>query len=196
MQEYGTCLNIAHIETGSDIYGPGMRFVIWFQGCSLRCPGCWNKSMWSFDPCDLMERKHLLQIILSCPEIDGVTVLGGEPLDQAENLYWLLVSLRDENIGVMLYTGYELSEIKNDGLKSEICQLADILVSGRYKEDERDLGLKWRGSRNQSILIQNAKYEGLDLNDGINEVEIMIDEFGALKVLGYPDEDLVDILDL
>ncbi|MDA0525437.1 4Fe-4S single cluster domain-containing protein [Methanococcoides alaskense] len=194
MQEHGTCFNIAHIEHGSEIYGPGKRFVIWFQGCSLACPGCWNKSMWSFEPCNLVEREKLLHEILAYSELDGLTVLGGEPLEQAHNLYWLLTSLQEKNVSVMLYTGYQMDEIKNDNLKSKICEMADILVSGRYKEDERDLNLKWRGSRNQILLVQNEIYNDLDLDDGTNQVEITIDEFGTINVLGYPDDDLCSIL--
>lgn len=186
MHDYGNCFNIAHIEIGSEIYGPGKRFVIWLQGCSLACTGCWNKTMWSFSPHILMERDEVLEQIISNPEIEGVTLLGGEPLQQSENLYWLMLALNKRNISMMLYTGYEQEEICNTETFSKICNLADILISGRYRDDERDLFLRWRGSRNQSLLIQTERYTDLDIEDGLNEVEITIDEFGSVILLGYP----------
>jgi len=188
MHNYGSCFNIAHIEIGSEIYGPGKRFVIWLQGCSLACPGCWNRTMWSFSPHILMERDALLEKIVSNPELEGVTLLGGEPLQQSENLYWLMLALNKNGISMMLYTGYEQEEICNTETFSKICNLADILISGRYQDDERDLFLRWRGSRNQSLLVQTERYADLKIEDGLNEIEITIDEFGSVILLGYPQD--------
>jgi len=74
--------NIAHIEPSSFIYGPGERFVIWVQGCTLGCQGCWNRTMLSKRPKQLIAREALLQKILDLDSIQGVTLLGGEPLQQ------------------------------------------------------------------------------------------------------------------
>lgn len=186
MPDYGSCFNIAHIEPESEIYGPGRRFVIWLQGCSLACPGCWNKEMWSFEPKHLVERDILLSDILSYPGLEGVTLLGGEPLQQASNVHWLLSNLKDRNIGIMLYTGYELEEIFVNPTLSHICNLADILIAGRYHEEERYLFLRWRGSRNQSITLLTDRYSDLQLEDNLNEVELTIDEHGRITLLGYP----------
>ncbi|MDW7776157.1 MAG: 4Fe-4S single cluster domain-containing protein [Methanosarcinales archaeon] len=188
MHDYGSCFNIAHIELSSEIYGPGKRFVIWLQGCSLACPGCWNKIMWNFTPRIIIQREVLLEEILANPELEGVTFLGGEPLQQSENLYWLMLALNKKNISIMLYTGYEIEDICNTKIFSNICNLADILIAGRYREEERDLFLRWRGSRNQLLLIQTNRYCDLEILDGINEIEIKIDEFGSVTLLGYPTD--------
>jgi len=187
--DYSTSLNIAHIEARCCIYGPGLRYVIWFQGCSLQCPGCWNQGMWSTQPNMLIERDVLLEQILVEKGIDGVTFLGGEPLQQPDNLLWLLCHLKERDVHIMLYTGYENDEISSDQLYHEICQLADILIIGRYHEHERDLFLQWRGSRNQRVLIRDGKTQ---CSDGINQIEIVIDEDGTIKCLGYPADTIID----
>jgi len=179
---YGTALNVFAIEEDCVIYGPGIRTVIWFQGCSIRCPGCWNKDMWSTEPSILMERTNLLDIILKSGH--GVTFLGGEPLDQHENLLWLLQRLREKNIETMLYTGHEQQEIDSNPVFREICDIPKILVTGRYHAEERDTNLTWRGSRNQHIIIKGAIEVPLDSN----HVEIRINEDGSVTYMGYPDE--------
>jgi len=144
--------------------------------------------MWSTQPNMLIERKVLLEQILE-EGIDGVTFLGGEPLQQPDNLLWLLRNLKERDVHIMLYTGYESDEISNNHLYSEICQIADILIAGRYYEHERDLYLQWRGSRNQRILIRDSKTQ---YSDGINQIEIVIDDDGSIKCLGYPDDSILD----
>ncbi len=121
----------------------------------------------------------------------SVTLLGGEPLDQSDNLLWLMKHLRESGINTMLYTGHELEEIAGNDVWTEICDLADILVPGRYREELRDISLRWRGSRNQPILSADIK----ELEDR-NEVEIHIDEGGKITCMGYPTEEMEDILQL
>lgn len=147
--------------------------------------------MWSTEPKILFERGELLQRIVSDGSVDGVTFLGGEPLQQPENLFWLIQQLKERDVHVMLYTGYEEDEISDNPLFSEICMLADILIAGRYHDEERDIYLKWRGSRNQKVVIRdgNSHY-----SDGVNQMEIVIDENGSVRCLGYPDDYIDDFL--
>ena len=186
---YGTQFNVAHIEENCLIYGPGSRTVIWFQGCSLHCKGCWNTEMQDFSPRNLIGREDLLSRLLHLNK--GVTLLGGEPLEQSDNLLWLISKLKNANVSVMLYTGHELDEISSNSTWSEICKMVDILIPGRYKEDQRDITLRWRGSKNQQI-ISNIPEEIVEQN----EVEIHIDEDGKITCLGYPTEETEEILKL
>ena len=188
MKSFGTAFNTAHIEEGSYIYGPGCRFVIWLQGCSLRCKGCWNVSMWDFEQRQLIEREILLQQILASG-LDGVTILGGEPLQQPENLLWLMTQLNEHKVHCMLYTGYEPEEIRNNPQFQKIAELSDILIPGRYREEERDTFLKWRGSGNQKIICK--KPEDADIAES-NQVEVILEKDGSLCCLGYPDVDLIE----
>lgn len=185
----GTRFNVAHIEEDCLIYGPGTRTVIWFQGCSIRCKGCWNTEMWDPSPRRLIERQELFDYLIRLGR--DVTFLGGEPLDQAENLSWLIRRLKESGVSVMLYTGHEPEEIATNPVWAEICESADILIPGRYLEDQRDIALRWRGSRNQPIISSIT-----DVIEDCNEVEIHIDEGGKIVCMGYPAEDMEEILDL
>lgn len=177
--------NIGHIEFGSEIYGPGKRTVIWFQGCTLRCKGCWNTQYQPVKPASLISPPELLQTILN--QGCDVTFLGGEPLQQIDNLYWLVKELKQHRIHMMLYTGYELNEIEDDPTKKKLCQMIDILIPGRYRDDLRDTNLLWRGSRNQPMIYLNG--DG-NLHDE-NQAEIIIESDGTVTCLGYPSNGLI-----
>ena len=69
-------MNVAHLENQSFIYGPGSRFVIWVQGCSLRCKGCWNFRMWGFEKKQEYSISQLLKMI-AAENVEGITILGG-----------------------------------------------------------------------------------------------------------------------
>lgn len=191
---HGESINVAHIESQSHIYGPGKRFVIWLQGCSLACPGCWNEEMWSFKPKTLVNRDQLLAWILSTPDIHGVTLLGGEPLQQAENVIWLLNRVKqDSDLSTFLYTGYEQQELHTMGLWDEMNTLCDMIAVGRYKKEERNIDRQWVGSDNQEVLYPEGSGENM-LQSDQNEVEIIIHSDGALTVLGFPDTEMVDLI--
>lgn len=181
----GNSFNVAHIEYDCSIYGPGMRTVIWFQGCSIRCEGCWNKEMWSNEPIMEIDREELLLLIEKTGN-KGITFLGGEPLDQCSNLLWFVRKLKEKSFNIMLYSGYEPEEIEMDDDKKSVCDLSDILVLGRYHQSERDINLLWRGSRNQKIITKVP----IEIEER-NEVEIQIDEDGQVVCMGYPSPELL-----
>ncbi|MBE3662287.1 hypothetical protein BOO91_15235 [Vibrio navarrensis] len=187
-QDYGEYFNVAHIEPESHIYGPGKRYVIWLQGCSLACEGCWNQQMWSFEPEQLIHREQLLDDILQYRDIDGITLLGGEPLQQAPNTRWLLSSIRrSSGCSTVLYTGFTYSELvkrKDWALLREHC---DLMITGRYSSSLRNTNLRWRGSSNQELIYLAGGRIPLEPPEDANEVEVIIDENAAIRVLGYPD---------
>lgn len=187
---FGTCFNLANIESPSQIYGPGDRFVIWLQGCTLACKGCWNTAMWAHKENELIERQTLFNQIMNTTDIVGVTFLGGEPLQQTDNLLWLMEQLSEEGLDIMLYTGYELAEIQACSDKQYIFDFVDILISGRYQHDLRNTNLLWRGSENQKINFLTPKYNEISTSE-CNQVEIQIGEFGELSVFGYPEQQLL-----
>ena len=180
------CFNVGHIEYGSEIYGPGKRTVIWFQGCTLGCKGCWNTQYQLNKPAFLIPPSELLETILG--QGRSVTFLGGEPLQQIGNLSWLVDELKQHDIHIMLYTGYELDEIEADPLKKELCQKVDILIPGRYKDELRDTNLLWRGSQNQPLIYLHDSQQTKDEN----QVEITIEPDGSVTCLGYPSEKLIE----
>lgn len=178
--------NISHIEPATHIYGPGRRFAVWFQGCSLACKGCWNKQMWSFKANKLLDREILLAQILAEKGIKGVTLLGGEPLQQTENTLWLIQEIkRYSSLTIILYTGYTKFELEQKQLWNIVEKNVDLLVTGRYQEQHRNTNNQWYGSDNQELIYpKTSKIE--QISQPINEVEVIIEPSGEVRVLGYP----------
>ena len=181
-------LNIAHLESQSDIYGPGTRFVIWVQGCSLRCPGCWNKEMWPRTPRQLYTMERLWTEIKQVrSEIEGITILGGEPLEQIEATRALIALAQEDGLSVVLFTGYEYAEIEAKGWQ-DVFQNTDILITGRYLEHLRTLDHQWIGSTNQEIHFLSERYDESVLRDA-TYMELVINEDGVVNVMGFPDDE-------
>ena len=133
-------IRLADTLESSQIYGPGRRFVIWVQGCSLECPGCWNMEFWNVSSGYDADVGDLLSEILATADIEGVTILGGEPLEQPMPVFELIQSVKESGLTVMLYTGYEEYEL--DELQLECVNSADIVIMGRYIASLRDTTLR------------------------------------------------------
>lgn len=147
-------LRIAGIIGESIVDGPGIRFVVFTQGCPHHCPGCHNPQTHAFDGGELVDIDKLAKKILEDPLVSGVTFSGGEPFCQAEALAELAKELRAHGKHIMTYTGYtweQLQELEDPAVHT-LLSYTDILVDGRFVEAERDLSLRFRGSRNQRLL--------------------------------------------
>lgn len=162
-------LNIHRIIHNSAIYGPYLRTVIWFQGCTLRCHNCINQELWSNEPFHLMNIEEALHHV----ENQHVTLLGGEPLQQ-RNLYELVIALKQQNVGVILFTGYSLSEL--DSVQKKTASLCDVVISGRYLEAQKNDRLYLRGSDNQIITFNSNRYDP-SLFHKQNSFEINIQDY-------------------
>ena len=124
-------------------------------------------------------------------EINNVTILGGEPLDQLEETIKLMDNIKKLDIGIILYTGYEKEEIENSN-KNRVLNYADILISGRYIEEKRNINNHLYGSENQIMDFITDRYKKENIING-TYVEIDIDENGKINMYGYPD-DFFDVL--
>jgi len=176
-----------HASEISDIYGPGERFVIWSQGCSIHCPGCWNKEMWPFKQDKYIIAKEIIDIV--CKEkLEGVTILGGEPFDQYDSLFEIVKELNGKDISIILYTGYEKEALveKNN---IAIFNYIDMLISGKYDEKFRDINKQLIGSTNQQIDFMSNRYNEKIIQNG-NYVEIIFETDGSTKMIGFPEENM------
>ncbi len=182
-------INIAHIEPESYIYAPEKQFVIWMQGCSIHCKGCWNTEMWSFNKKKLLEIDDIIAQIFKINNLKGVTFLGGEPFDQEKELLYFVEKLKKTKLGITIYTGYEQEKL-NKNIEKEILKNTDLLISGKYIKELRNTNLQWIGSENQQ-LIYLSKFYKTNKNNNANYCEINISESGAITMLGFPDEDLI-----
>lgn len=148
-------MNYHKIEKTSIANGEGIRVVLWVSGCSLHCKGCHNPETWnpnSGKPFNLEAKNELFEA-LDKSYIQGITFSGGNPLDSFPEVFALCKEIKEKfpSKDIWLYSGYTYEEI-NQALMGMILEYADILVDGKYIEEQRDLRLKWRGSHNQRVI--------------------------------------------
>ena len=149
----------------STVDGPGIRVSLFVSGCRNHCPGCFNEATWDFNYGKPFTAIEANEIIEGCrPDyIDGLSILGGEPCEpeSQEALLPFLRRFKQVHPGksLWMFTGYILDrdllpgQRKNvPGVTRDILGLLDVLVDGPFILAERDLTLKFRGSRNQRIL--------------------------------------------
>ena len=173
-----------HAIEKSEIYGHGKRAVIWFSGCSLHCKGCINSYLWDKRNGRIYTVERLFDEIKSYGDIYGVTFIGGEPLEQGKDLLVLSNMIRKADLDIVLFTGYELKELR--GLKKKIADKAVVIIYGRYIEELRDTSLLLRGSSNQKILVRDKALKEFYAKECRQvEVEITGD---CIKYLGFPED--------
>lgn len=149
-------IRLSGIAYESLVNGPGMRRVFFSQGCKHNCKGCFNPDTHSFDGGEEKNMDELIKDVLRNPMIKGVTFSGGDPFERAEEFSYMAKKFRENNINVWSYTGYMFEDIMSNldirnGWK-ELINNIDVLVDGRFEEDEKEEGLKFRGSSNQRII--------------------------------------------
>ena len=150
-----TMLQIAGVVKESIVDGPGFRFVVFTQGCKHHCAGCHNPHTHSFEGGASVSVDSLLEQIRKNPLLDGITLSGGEPFEQAGACAELAEKVHGLGLNVMTYTGYTYEAIVMEGCREgwkSLLAATDILVDGRFELDKKNLLLKFRGSENQRII--------------------------------------------
>ncbi len=180
-----TVARVHGLEPRSRANGPGARFVIWLQGCTLGCAGCFNPATHPHAGGTLRPVADLLDEIKEAAErygIEGLTLSGGEPMQQAAAAAALLAGARALGLSTLVFSGYTREEIAElpDG-PAALASL-DVLVDGRYRSTER-LGEGLRGSANQRILLLSARYTLADV-EATPVAEIRIGKDGELVLTG------------
>lgn len=172
-------LKLHHFLTGSRANGPGLRAVIWVQGCSLGCPGCFNPETHLFEGGQEWEVDALFAAITALEEIEGITISGGEPLQQRAPLLELLQRVRAETeLSVVLFTGFAMEEIRCP----ELLGCLDVLLAGRYREEER-VAYGLLGSANKTIHFLTDRYQARDLEE-VPVGEVVIGPEGVMVFTG------------
>ena len=156
----------------------------------MECPGCWNSDLWSEDAGYYTTVHELVSEIIEENGIEGVTILGGEPLEQPDPVLELIIAVKEAGLTVMLYTGYEEEELQGIIYGKSIV----VVIMGRYIASLRDTNLRWRGSSNQKIRMMTDVYEGLEIEER-GEVEITVDPHGEVSMAGYPERWLLKLLE-
>lgn len=179
-------LAVAQTIADTEAEGPGRRFALWVQGCPLRCPGCCNPEMLPFGRASSVDVAALAAEIRATPGIEGVSFLGGEPFAQAGALAALAAAIRP--LGVMVYTGFTLAELRarNDAETDALLAACDLLVDGPYDRDRPERARRWIGSTNQELHFLTERYRPDDPRFRMaNTVELRLSK-GALVVNGWP----------
>ncbi len=177
-------LNIHSILWGSKANGPGIRAVVWFQGCSIQCQGCFNPATHSFQSMQLLESKVLAgKIIGQGNKIEGITISGGEPFDQPQGLSELLDEIRNfSKLSVILLTGYPFEKIVNMPEGPEILKNVDVLIAGPFQLSNLQ-PQNLAGSSNKTHHFLTPRYSINDFGN-IPDSEVIIDSEGNITYSG------------
>ena len=146
----------APLQTDSIVDGPGIRAVIWTQGCKHHCKGCHNQETWDFEGGSLYSVDEVKKQMRALENHDGITLSGGDPFFQPEACYELAKYAKKLGLNIWCYTGFTYEQLmKLRHVNPAIYQLleqVDVLVDGRFELSQKSLNLKFKGSRNQKII--------------------------------------------
>jgi anaerobic ribonucleoside-triphosphate reductase activating protein len=161
----------------TEVEGPFHRFSIWMQGCSIRCKGCKNRHMWESGKGRVITVKDMASLILQYEQIEGITIVGGEPFDQAGPLSILCRELRSVNLGIVIFTGYSYLDIISGGTdeQKQLFDLTDLLIDGPYIAERQTVSMPWVGSDNQHYVHISGRYKSVDFTAIQNRHEVRVD---------------------
>ncbi len=186
-------LNVHRVLERSRANGPGTRFVVWFQGCTLGCPRCFNPQTHAASPATLMTAETPADRIADIKaHVEGISLTGGEPLQQAPGVYELLRLVRERTgLSVVLFSGYSMDEISAIPEGPGILSRVDVLIAGRYVEHHhcREGML---GSSNQTVHLLTSRYSLTDLAE-VPPAELTIDASGKLTVSGVHPPSITEL---
>ena len=156
-------IKIAGIVKESIVDGPGIRLVIFTQGCVHNCIGCHNPETHSFSNGYYMDIEKIVEMVRSDPLLDGITLSGGEPFHQGKSCAILAKKVKKMGLNIVTYTGYTFEDLMkeidiNSGWK-ELLFETDILIDGKFDIEKKSLLLKFRGSENQRIIDVKSSLE-------------------------------------
>ena len=157
-------MNYADIKRVDVANGEGVRVSVFVSGCNHHCKGCFNECAWDFNYGNKFTEKQEEEVLqdLDHDYISGLTLLGGEPLEPAnqEGLLPLVKKAKEKfpDKKIWCYTGFDFEKdvvgkmAKQSDTTKELLKYIDVVVDGKFEEDKKDLKLKFRGSSNQRIL--------------------------------------------
>lgn len=181
-------LNIMGYVDESAVNGPGSRAVVWLQGCSRECAGCFNPQSWSFEINQLISVNELTEKILANKSNTGVTFSGGEPFWQASALTQVAIKVKQAGLSIMSFTGFTLEQLQSENApvsSQELLGKLDILIDGAFVEslavnDPNSLV----SSANQKVHIFNPDFKD-QLDWASDQIEIHILKDGSRIITGF-----------
>jgi anaerobic ribonucleoside-triphosphate reductase activating protein len=187
-----SCLNIAAICPATQALGPGLRAVLWVQGCPIHCKGCIAPDWAEERTAKLMTIEEVLAKMLENPSITGLTLSGGEPMLQARSLANLCRAVRrqkEPDFNILCFTGYSLRQLQQKPLESgckELLDEIDTLIAGPFQQ-QRQVNAGLLGSRNKKVIHLTQRLKEYDFIHSSRKVELHILD-GEVLVVGIPGE--------
>lgn len=171
--------------------GPFERYALWVRGCSLRCVGCCNPELFapgSGPGTPVTELLADLDRARRDDAIEGVTVLGGEPLDQLEGVTAFCRGAAERGLGVIVFTGHRRADLAVRPGFAALWRTLDTLVDGPFDVHDREPvdGRRFVGSRNQTLHHRTPRYAAPALWRGPARIEVHVDPDGRVHAHGFP----------
>ncbi len=156
-------IRIAGLVDDSVVDGPGLRYVIFTQGCHHYCLECHNPNTHDINGGKIEEIDNIINYIKKNPLLDGITISGGEPFLQKKACLEIVQAAQKLGLDVLIYTGYTYEALLdlNDETVNNILKSADYLIDGRFLKEKKSLALKFIGSSNQRII--DLKKSSMDM---------------------------------
>ena len=145
-------IRISGIVEESIVDGPGIRLVVFTQGCKHNCKDCHNNHTHDFGGGYDISTDEVINLIKANPLLDGVTLSGGDPFEQAIACNNLAIEVKELGLNVITYTGYTFEQIIKNEEHMKLLLNTDILIDGKFEVSHKDLTLPFRGSKNQRII--------------------------------------------
>lgn len=188
-------LNVNDIKHRSRVNGPGLRSVIWVQGCSMRCPGCFNSQTHDHKPCKLLDPEELAIKLSNIPDTVGITISGGEPFEQSHACSVLAQTAQKHGKSVMIFTGFPFKQLERATEDSVIRLLnaTDLIVAGPYVQELKCHSKFWRASSNQTVHFLNHNKNQHNYQDS-PVIEISTDG-NILSYTGFPEPEDLTLFD-
>ena len=174
------------LQPDSVVDGEGIRTVIWCQGCSHNCKGCHNPETHPFKKGFLRDVEEIKKEILSLEGQDGITLSGGDPLFQVPASLEIARFCKQNGLNVWCYTGFTFEELlekaKQDKQILELLKNIDVLIDGKYIEEQGSLGLRFAGSKNQRILdVKKSLKKNIAIKKSEKKDKKIKQKYGKLK---------------
>ena len=194
-----TPIRVARVVPSTTAEGPGTRFAVWVQGCSIRCDGCFNPHLWTDQGGTPTTVEALAERAINA-NVQGVTLLGGEPTEQAAALADFAAAVRHAGLSVMTFSGHTYETLRmlaaTNASITRLLEATDLLVDGPYLADQPDLTRPWVGSTNQQFRFLTDRYANLRSALGTlpDRIEVRVAPDGGLSVNGWATVDQLDAL--
>lgn len=187
-------LRVARILHGTTAEGPGLRTAVWFQGCSIQCKGCINPHLFSARGGTDTPVTEIVDQAVGAG-VEGLTLIGGEPFDQAEAGGALAAAAQDEGLGVIAFSGYEYeSLLARDAHTANLLASVDLLIDGPYQAWNTETQRALVGSRNQRFIHLTERYKAYRPEFVANRVDVRIHPDGSIEVAGFLDTSGLSVL--